>query len=368
MLLRFVIISLFVISPFSFVRALGPAPAPAKKPIAKTIATPAKKTATPVPSAPVKKEPLKVVTTLSVLAAIVKEIGGAEVVVTSLGTATEDPHFIREKPTFKAAVADADLFVEIGRSLELWAKPVIASSQNPKLLSKQGVITVSQGVLSLEVPRELSRGQGDIHPEGNPHIWLSPYAILQVAKNIHDGLSKTNPQEKASLLANYKKFKTTMTQKMFGESLAKSYGEKGEDMLWRLYIGGQLNNYLAARKKTLGGWLLLAKDKLTYPFFTFHSDFSYLAHAFGLKIAGQIEEKAGIPPSLRYQNELKSKALKEKVTHIVSSSYYVGSKDIMDKLAKDIKGKVLLLDIDCLANETYVQMMDRLIMGLVNFK
>lgn len=113
---------------------------------------------------------------------------------------------------------------------------------------------------------------------------------------------------------------------------------------------------------------MLAKTKITYPFFTFHSDFSYLAHAFGLKVPGQIEEEAGMPPSLRHQNELKNRAQKEKVSHIVSSSYYVGSKDIMDKLAKEIKGKVLLLDIDCLPNESYVQMMDRLMGSLANFK
>src|SRR5690606_53519 len=82
--------------------------------------------------APVKKK-LKVVTTLSVLKALAKEVGGTLIEVSSLSSATEDPHFVKAKPTFKRLVGEADLFIQIGRSLELWVPQVLASAGNSKL-------------------------------------------------------------------------------------------------------------------------------------------------------------------------------------------------------------------------------------------
>ncbi|HXW53188.1 MAG TPA: hypothetical protein VEL47_03680, partial [Myxococcota bacterium] len=57
--------------------------------------------AVPVSSGQTQAKPapkLQVVTTLAVIAAIVKDIGGPWVEVASLSSAGEDPHFIKAKP------------------------------------------------------------------------------------------------------------------------------------------------------------------------------------------------------------------------------------------------------------------------------
>lgn len=325
-----------------------------------------------------KKTPaskLKVVTTLPVLRSLAEEIGKDLVSVTSLSTASEDPHFIREKPTFKKLVQEADVFILVGRSLELWTTLVLSSAQNPKLsggpASRGAVITASNAVYSLDVPKSLSRAEhGDVHPHGNPHIWLSPLAALQMAGNIKDGFIKVDAAHKETYEKNFTAFKALLTQKMFGAELTTAVGTGG-DLLWRLHGGRQLGGFLAERKKSVGGWLKTAQG-IDYPFFTYHEDLGYLAHEFGLKILGQIEEKPGIPPSTRYQNTLKALAAKEGVRRIVSASYYAGSKGLIDKLAKDIQGRSMFIDIDCQTKngklESYVEMMDRLLKALVDFK
>jgi zinc/manganese transport system substrate-binding protein len=306
---------------------------------------------------------LKIVTTLEVLKALTTEIGGDRVEVESLSKASEDPHFIKAKPTFKLLVSKADLFIEIGRSLELWAPQVIESAGNTKIMG-EGLIKASVGVKSLEVPTELSRKNGDVHPEGNPHIWLSPTAALKMAENIKNALIKKDEAHKKTYEDNFIKFKEKLAIALFGKELSEP---KKIDFLWRLHDGKKLDEYLKKHKKSVGGWLKLTKN-IDYSFITWHTVWSYLADEFGLKIFAQIEEKSGIAPSLKYQNELIKKAKEAGVKHIVAASYYKGNSKLMDLIASKIDGKKLLIDVDCEEGESYISMMDRILDKLVKFK
>lgn len=306
---------------------------------------------------------LKVVTTLEVLKSLTKEIGGDFVEVSSLSSASEDPHFIKAKPTFKLLLSEADLFIEIGRSLELWAPQVLESSGNPKLKG-DGLVVASANVEALEIPKELSRKNGDVHPEGNPHIWLSPTAALKMAENIKNALVKKDEAHKKSYEDNFKKFKEKLAVALFGKDLGS--GSK-VDFLWRLHQGNKLDEYLKKHKKTVDGWLKLSK-KIDYTFITYHSVWSYLAKEFNLKILAHIEEKSGVAPSLKYQNELVEKAKKAGVHHIVAASYYKGNSKLMDYIAGQINGQKLLMDADCQKDESYIDMMNRILSELEKFK
>lgn len=328
--------------------------------------TPQKPIAAPTPKkieAPAKK--LNIVTSLSVLSAITRDIGGERVSVKSLSTADQDPHFVKALPSFKRWVSEADLFFENGRSLELWVPPVINSSGNAKLISGGGLISVSQGITALEVPKTLSREQGDIHPQGNPHVWLSPTAALKIAANIKDALIKFDPSHKAIYEKNFAAFKDKLAQKLFGEALVKA--AQNNDFLWRLHEGHKLLDYIKERKLNLGGWLSEAQA-IDYPFFTYHSVFSYLAQEFGLKIVGQIEEKSGVAPTAKYLQELIARAKAQKVTHIVAANYYKGQKKLIESVAQKIGGKNIFVAADCEPGQSYFAFMDTLLSQLVAFK
>jgi zinc/manganese transport system substrate-binding protein len=308
---------------------------------------------------------IKVATTLSVLAALTRELGGDLVQVSSLSSATEDPHFVKAKPTFKRLVSDADLFIQIGRSLELWAPQVISASGNAKLISGAAVVTASQGVAALEVPQELSRQQGDIHPQGNPHVWLSPKAVLIMAENIKNALIKIDSAHKSNYETNFTAFKNKLANAMFGPELVTK--AKNIDFLWRLHDGHKLEAYAKNHKLALGGWLKQA-SAINYTFLTYHTVFSYMANDFSLKIMGQIEEKSGVPPTLRYQNELVKKSKALGIKHIVAASYYIGNSKLIELIAEQIGGRKIFVNVDCEEKQSYFDFMNNLISTLVKFK
>ncbi|MBH1988763.1 MAG: zinc ABC transporter substrate-binding protein [Myxococcaceae bacterium] len=212
--------------------------------------------------------PMKVVTTLPILKNMVEAVGGNRVTVQSLAEPNQDAHFVQPKPTFMKKVRHADAFVEVGLELELWAQKVIDSAGNPKLqMSQPGRIIASAGIATLEIPSVLTRQMGDVHPYGNPHIWLDPIRVKKMAKNIANGLALVDPSGKATYEANLKLFETKIDQSMIGwEKTAQSIQNK----------------------------------KLV----TYHSSWIYFAKRFGFEIVGQIEDKPGIPPSPKHRDEI----------------------------------------------------------------
>lgn len=307
---------------------------------------------------------LNVVTTLAVIASIAKEIGGDRVVVNSLTEPAEDPHFVKAKPTFKRLVADAQLFVQIGRSLELWVPQVIAASGNAKLFGT-GFVSVSSGMKALEVPSELSRDKGDIHPQGNPHVWLSALGGLKMAEIIKAALVTLDGAHKATYEKNFTVFKDRLSKALFGEELVKASGNA--DFLWRLHEGKKLKEYLAAKKTPVGGWLKIASN-IDYPFLTYHKVWSYFVDEFELNYIDAIEEKSGVAPTPKYIEELTKRANEKKVKHIFDARYYIGNTKVMDVVAAKIGGKKIFIDADCLPGETFVAMMDRIFKNLTDFK
>lgn len=316
-----------------------------------------------VQTAPATK--LSVVSTLPVLKSLAEEIGGALVEANALSTASEDPHFVKAKPSLKVFVAKADVFFQIGRSLELWVPLVVNSSGNTKLISGERLVTVSDGVSMLEVPSVLNRSAGDVHPQGNPHIWLSPSAALKMAENMKNAFIKADDKHKATFEKNYQAFKQHLSEAMFGKELVTAAGNA--DFLWRLHEGNKLGAYLAEKKKSVGGWLKLAKE-IDYTMISYHTELSYLAKDFSLKIMGQVEEKPGIAPSLRYQNELIAKAKANLVKHVVAATYYLGNTKLIDFISNGIGGNKLFIQVDADNGESYEKMMSRILNALVKFK
>lgn len=306
--------------------------------------------------------PKKVVTTIQVLTSLAQSIGGDLITAKSLSTALEDPHFIKPKPSFKQALNEADIIIYIGRDLEPWLNEAITSlhRQKPPLLLK-----ASEHNSILEIPPTLSRNLGDIHKEGNPHVWLSFSNALIMAANIKTSLISLDPEHKAIYEQNFNKFKQNLASKLFGNELVNKVDI---DLLFKLHQAKLLTSYLKDKKLTMGGLLLKAKE-IDYTFLTYHKVWSYLAHDFALNIfAQQIEEKSGIPPTAKYYHDLVTKAKASKVRHIVAAQYYQGHSKLINKLAHDIGGKATFIAIDCINNEDYITMIERIINMLISIK
>jgi ABC-type Zn uptake system ZnuABC Zn-binding protein ZnuA len=287
---------------------------------------------------------LRVVTTLGVLASLAREVGGELVQAEALANPLQDPHFVQPRPTLMEKARAADLFVELGMQLELWAGKVVEGSGNPRIQPGQPAhVVASTGVTALELPRELSREWGDVHPYGNPHVWLDPLNAKDMAANIAAGLEAVDPAHKPQYEANLKRFQDRIDEALFGAELVKQVGGR---MLARQARQGRLSEYLVQKKyaELLGGWLARAAPLAGRPVVTYHKSWIYFAERFGLKIPIEIEEKPGIPPSARHRDAVVELIKAQKVRTVLHEVFY--DQGAADYLAGETGAHKVVVPID----------------------
>jgi zinc/manganese transport system substrate-binding protein len=317
-----------------------------------------------VASSPAQAEPPKVavVTTLNALAAITREIGGDHVAVTSLAKPTQDPHTLVAKPTFKAAAKKARLFVELGLGLDAWASAVIDASGNPGIqVGQAGHVVAALGVTTVELPDTLSKAWGDIHPGGNPHVWLDPVLAKQLARNIAAGLGRVDTSRKPQYDAGLRRFEERIDEALYGRELVEEYGA---GKLERLSRRGELVAYLQARGTygKLGGWLKRGERLRGLSIVTYHKTWIYFCNRFGIQIRGEIEEKPGIPPSQEYLRGLSSRMKSDGIKVIFLDTIYPGKDGQF--LARETGARIVSSPIDvggAPGTDDYFRLIDTLV-------
>lgn len=297
--------------------------------------------ASAAPAAPAAREKKKVMVTLAVLKSITDALAGDDFEVTALAKPDQDPHNVTPTPTLMKKLREADLFVEIGLQLELWADQVATGSGNPSLATgAKGRLVASAGISREEVPSVVSRSEGDIHPEGNPHIWIDPIRAKQIADNIASGLKSVSPETAAAVDERLKKFKDRVDEALWGADLVK---EAGARTLTRKTLDGSLPVWLEDKKLTgkLGGWLKKAQPLRGAKVIEYHKSWIYLAKILGFEIVGSIQSKPGIEPGPKHIEELKAIIAAQKVKEIIVDNFYDPS--VPHALARDTGVKVAVV-------------------------
>ena len=308
-----------------------------------------------------------VVCTLPTLKALTEEVGGDRVAVIALAKGDQDPHFVTPTPVLMRDTREADLFIENGFSLELWADQVVNGSGNSRIFrGTPGRVVAGAGISALEVPQVVSREFGDIHPQGNPHVWLDPLQAKVEAGNICDALKRVDPAGASYYDSRRDDFSNRIDQALFGPELLKLIGIQ---KLTRLAWSGQLHSFLennqfggkplAARA---GGWLKAAEPLRGVKAFEFHKVWVYFARVFGIQLLGTIEEKPGIPPGPQHVRQVIDTVRSEKVRLILVDNFYDPS--LPNSIARETGAVVVLLP-DQVGGEaginTYFELIDFLI-------
>lgn len=311
-------------------------------------------------------KPLEVVTTLGVLASLAREVGGAHVHAQALADPRQDPHYVEPKPTLMQKARSADVFVEVGLQLELWADKVASGSGNTRIQSGQpGRVIASAGVQTLELPAVLSREWGDVHPYGNPHVWLDPLNAKIVAENIAKALQAVDPPHAKDYQTNLESFQQRVDDALFGPELVKEIGGK---QLTRLARQGRLKDYLEHGKLTnlLGGWLERATPLQGRPVVTYHKSWIYFAERFGFSIPVEIEEKPGIPPSAKHRDQVLALMKEQKIKTILQEVFY--ERSAADYLAEESGGHAVVVPLDVgpeVGARDYFELIDLLLTHLL---
>jgi ABC-type Zn uptake system ZnuABC Zn-binding protein ZnuA len=250
---------------------------------------------------------LKIMTATTDLAALAQEVGGDKVDVESIARGYQDPHFVEAKPSFLLKLRKADLLIVVGLELEIgWLPPLITQSSNPNIqISAGGYLDASRFAKILEIPSgQVTRAEGDVHPQGNPHYWLDPDNGLRVAKGIADKLSEMRPNDAAYFAGRYSAFEQHLKQ---------------ADEQWK----AQMKPY-AVRKIV-----------------TYHRSWPNFADHFGLNVVGYVEPRPGIPPSPSHTVELIGQMKRDNVKIIVVEPYF--DLKTPNSVARETGGQVVVL-------------------------
>ncbi|HUU44779.1 MAG TPA: metal ABC transporter substrate-binding protein [Acidobacteriota bacterium] len=270
---------------------------------------------------------LNVVTTLPDYAYLAGRIGGDRVSVQMIVRGNQDAHFIRPKPSFVNMVRNADVLISTGLDLELWLPTVVDKSGNTHVRSGEaGYVAASHGMTLLEKPTVLSRSEGGVHIYGNPHVNPSPINMKVAARNIATGFLKNDPDGRGTYEANLKALLDEFDVRLFGAELV---GILGGETLCRLTEKGALIAFLEeqtyeGRKliEYLGGWMARMMPLRGKSIVTYHKNWAYFLHIFGIEEAGTVEPKPGIPPSARHVNELADRMRTRGIRIILAANYF----------------------------------------------
>lgn len=271
-------------------------------------------------------EKMRVVTTMPDLADIVRQVGGARVDVSALVKGTENQHAVVAKPSMLIALSRADVFVQIGLSLESsWVPGLLENARNPRIApGKPGFVNGSDGWPVLDVPVSLSRQGGDLHPQGNPHLNLSPRAGRHLAARVLAALVANDPAGRAEYEAAHAKYALAL-------DAAEARWAKAAERLRGVAVA------------------------------TYHQELAYLARESGLVIVGTVELKPGIPPTPAHVIELVD-AMRVRGARLVLTGAWSNTRQVA-QVAEQAQGRVVELPLavtNAQGNDTWIGMMDQI--------
>ncbi len=189
------------------------------------------------------------------------ELAGDKVDVDVATTALQDVHQIEAKPSLIAKIRRADLVVCDGAELEVgWLPKLIQQSGNQKVASGPGSFMAASQVATLEKPTALDRANGDVHPEGNPHIQMDPRRMLTIAKALDARLVQLDPPNAATYQSRLADFSTRWNTAIVRWT-AEAAPLKGRNVV------------------------------------VHHNSWIYLTNWLGMHEIGSLEPKPGVPPT-----------------------------------------------------------------------
>lgn len=150
---------------------------------------------------------LPIVASFSILADMVRQIGGDLVDVSSLVGPNSDAHGFEPTPADAKKLAQAKLVVVNGLNFEGWMSRLIKSSGY-----KGEVIVASKGSKTIQLPspdkHSKSHGHGHGHDHGtvDPHAWQSLDNAKVYVRNISSGLIRAMPEHADAIKAREKAY------------------------------------------------------------------------------------------------------------------------------------------------------------------
>ena len=244
------------------------------------------------PSGPAAGQTI-VVTTTTVFADMVRNVGGDRVTVTSLVPAGSDVHTFQARPNDLRAVADATVVVMNGLGLDDWLDGTITAASAHATIVRLGDDLSGVDLLP-----------GDDPGTQNPHLWMDvAYARLYVGR-IRDALVAADPGRAATYASN-----------------AAAYDARLADL--DAWVRDQVASVPAANRQLV----------------LFHDALPYFARAYGLTVVGVAVKAPGQDPSAGQIAALIDAIKASRVKAIFSENQF--PTDLVDQISRETGAKVV---------------------------
>ena len=248
-----------------------------------------------VGAAPAQTAKIPVVATFTILADLVRQVGGARVDVVSLVGPNGDVHAYDPSPADSRKVATAALIVENGLHLEGWISRLAKASG-----AKARIVIASDGA----APRkDMGNKEFAEHGGTDPHAWQNVANAKIYVANIRDGLIAADPAGKTDY-----------------EARAKAYGEKLDAL--DAEARAAIAKIPAERRRIV----------------TTHDAFGYFGQAYGLTLAA--------PAGVSTEGGISARDVAKIIVQIRKGGYpavfleNVSDSRLMDQIARETGAKI----------------------------
>jgi zinc/manganese transport system substrate-binding protein len=217
---------------------------------------------------------------------LAQELGGDKVSVYNATQALQDVHHIQAKPSLIAKMRSANLVVCTGMELEIgWLPMVLRQAGNAEVQQgRPGYFEAGNVVRHLEIPRRLDRAEGDIHPQGNPHVQTDPRNIGKVADALAQQLAELDPANAT-----------------FYQGRHQDFSQRWQEAIKRW----------EAQAATLKGVAIVAQ----------HNGFPYMNEWLGLRQLTTLEPKPGVEPSSSHLAEVLAQLQRQPAKMVIRAAY-----------------------------------------------
>lgn len=148
-------------------------------------------------------QPVKVMTSFSILADLVQQVGGERVTVSSLVGSDEDAHGYQPRPSDARQLREADLVIANGLGFDSWLQRLAAAAGY-----RGSLIIAAQDITPLRNHAGHHHHDGDAHDHGefDPHAWQDVHNVQHYVRTIAAALASADPEGQAYYAAREAKY------------------------------------------------------------------------------------------------------------------------------------------------------------------
>ena len=240
-----------------------------------------------------------VVTSTSVLADLVANVGGDRIMVRSLAPAGTDAHTFQPPPASITALTKARLIFFNGAGLEEWWNNTLKSAGRRDV----PVVELSRGLTMLTQPGGPQKA-GASSGQPDPHVWLDPILVQTYVERIRDALTRADSAGGDEYAVR-----------------AKAYQAKLAEL--DAWIRTEVERVPPARRKLV----------------TFHDAFQYFARRYGFTVKGFVVASPGKELSAKSLADLARRIEQEGIPAVFAEADF--NPKLLQVLAHDTGVKIV---------------------------